>query len=209
MNPFVQRLAEERFLPVAVLDDPDDAIPLVDALAAGGLRIVEITLRTAAGLPAIKRAAGREVLVGAGTVLTVDQVDRAVDAGAAFVVTPGFSSRVVEHCIRLGVPVLPGIATPGEVITALELGLDTVKLFPAAQLGGPEMVDALAGPFPDLRLVPSGGVDLARATDYLRRSAVIAVSGSWVTPRGPLKPSGVESAARVTLARLRATTVAS
>jgi 2-dehydro-3-deoxyphosphogluconate aldolase/(4S)-4-hydroxy-2-oxoglutarate aldolase len=118
------------------------------------------------------------VLVGAGTVLTADQVDQAVEAGAAFIVTPGFSPAVVVRCLVLGVPVLPGVGSAGEVMAALEHGLDVVKLFPAALLGGPAMVDALAGPFPGVRLVPSGGVTAETAPDYLARPTVLAVSRS-------------------------------
>lgn len=206
MSLLLERLARDRFLPVAVLDAPEDALRLVEALAAGGLGTLEITLRSAAGLPGIERAAGHtDVLVGAGTVLTVDQVDAVVAAGAAYVVTPGFSHAVVERCLELAIPVLPGIATAGEVMAALSLGLDTVKLFPARQLGGIDMVDALLAPFPTLRVVPSGGIDLETAPGYLSRPAVLAVSGSWVTPRGECDPRRVEREARTTLVRLSGT----
>nr|WP_246416270.1 bifunctional 4-hydroxy-2-oxoglutarate aldolase/2-dehydro-3-deoxy-phosphogluconate aldolase [Nocardioides luti] len=198
-------MGRDRFLPVAVLDTPGDAVPLVEGLAAGGLGLVEVTLRSAAGLPGLALVAGRtDVLVGAGTVLTVAQVDAVVAAGAAYVVTPGFSPAVVERCLELGVPVLPGVATPGEVMAALALGLDTVKLFPARELGGPAMVDALRGPFPGLRVVPSGGITRDVAPDYLRRPGVLAVSGSWVTPRGPVSAEAVRQAARATVAHLSA-----
>jgi 2-dehydro-3-deoxyphosphogluconate aldolase/(4S)-4-hydroxy-2-oxoglutarate aldolase len=118
------------------------------------------------------------VLVGAGTVTTPAQVDRVVEAGAAFVVTPGFRPAVVERCLALGVDVLPGVATAGEIMGALDLGVDVVKLFPAEVLGGVALVDALAGPFPGVRLVPSGGVTAERAPDYLARPSVLAVSRS-------------------------------
>lgn len=184
MSDFLARLERDRFLPVAVIDRAEDARPLAEALAAGGLTTLEVTLRTEAGLAAITRAAGAtDVLVGAGTVLSAEQVDRVVDAGASFVVTPGLDPAVVERCLHQGVPVLPGVATPSEVMAALGLGVGTVKLFPAHQLGGPGMAAALAGPFPRLRLVPSGGIDRARSMDYLDLDAVTAVSGSWVTAR--------------------------
>lgn len=184
MTGFLELLARDRFLAVAVIDDAGDAIPLVEALAEGGLATVEIALRTDAGLAAIRYAASAtDVLVGAGTVLTAAQVDHVVDAGAGFVVTPGLSPAVVERCLHHGVPVLPGVATPGEVMLALALGIETVKLFPAEQLGGPGMVTALNGPFPQLRIVPSGGVDLVRSLDYLASPCVPAVSGSWVAGR--------------------------
>ena len=204
----VERLARDRFLPVVVLDDVDEAEPLADALVAGGLGTVEVTLRTPAGLPALRRLAGRsDLLVGAGTVVEAEQVDAVVAAGARFVVTPGFDHSVVHRCRRLGVPVLPGVATASEVMAALSLGVDVVKLFPAGLLGGPAMVDALAGPFPGLRVVPSGGVTADSAPEYLARPSVPAVSGSWVTPRDLRSlggPDGVRAAAARTLADLTA-----
>jgi 2-dehydro-3-deoxyphosphogluconate aldolase / (4S)-4-hydroxy-2-oxoglutarate aldolase len=184
VNDFLGRLERDRFLPVAVVDRAEDARDLAEALAAGGLTTLEVTLRTEAGVSAIACAAGAtDVLVGAGTVLCAEQVDRVVEAGAGFVVTPGLDRAVVERCLHHGVPVLPGVATPSEVMAALALGLDTVKLFPAQQLGGPGMAAALAGPFPGLRMVPSGGVDRSGARTYLELAAVPAVSGSWVTGR--------------------------
>jgi 2-dehydro-3-deoxyphosphogluconate aldolase/(4S)-4-hydroxy-2-oxoglutarate aldolase len=146
---------------------------------------VEITLRTDAGLEALSTVAGRaDVVVGAGTVTSTSQVDRVVAAGARFVVTPGFDRAVVERCLHHGVPVLPGVATPGEVMAAMGLGIDVVKVFPAGLLGGPPFADALAGPFPRLRIVPSGGVTRENAAGYLAKPNVLAVSGTWVTPPG-------------------------
>lgn len=183
MNLF-DDLGRSRRLPVVVLDGAASASAVIDSLVAGGLGTVEITLRTAAGLPAIEALASRtDVRVGAGTVVTMAQVDAVVEAGARFVVTPGFDRAVVERCLEHGVPVLPGVATPGEVMAALGLRLDVVKLFPARLLGGPHMVDALAGPFPGLRVVPSGGVTAANEAAYLARPSVLAVSGTWVKHR--------------------------
>ena len=177
---FLGRLAADRYLPVVVLDSVADAGRVADAVVQAGLGIVEITLRTPAGLPGLATVAGRDdLLVGAGTVTSVAQVDAVVAAGARFVVTPGFHPPVVERCLALGVPVLPGVGTAGEVMGVLELGLDTVKLFPASVLGGTAMVDALARPFPTLRVVPSGGVTRDLTPEYLARPSVLAVSGSW------------------------------
>ncbi|WKN48744.1 bifunctional 4-hydroxy-2-oxoglutarate aldolase/2-dehydro-3-deoxy-phosphogluconate aldolase [Nocardioides sp. Arc9.136] len=180
MTGFRDLLARDRVLPVVTPASVDDALAAVDRLGATGTGTLEVALRTGVAEAALARAAGGPVLAGAGTVLVPEQVDRVVDAGAAFVVTPGFSAPVVERCLALGVPVLPGVATPGEVMAALSLGLDLVKLFPARELGGPAMVRALAGPFPGLRLVPSGGVTAASAAEYLALDAVLAVSGSWL-----------------------------
>jgi 2-dehydro-3-deoxyphosphogluconate aldolase/(4S)-4-hydroxy-2-oxoglutarate aldolase len=182
MSDFLALLARDRRLPLHVPTTPDEAEVAVGRAATAGLGTLELALRTPAALEGLARAAGGAVLVGAGTVLSPAQVDRAVDAGAGFVVTPGFHRPVVERCLELGVPVLPGVATSGEVMAALALGIEVLKLFPARELGGPELVEALAGPFPQVRFVPSGGVTRATAPDYLALEAVLAVSGSWVLP---------------------------
>lgn len=174
-------------MPVVVLDDVAAADGLGRALADGGLPIAEVTLRTEAGLAAIAALARHDrLLVGAGTVTRPAQVDRAVDAGARFVVSPGLSAAVVRRCRSHGVPYLPGVATPTEVLSALELDVTTVKLFPAAELGGPAVVRALAGPFPEVRFVPTGGIGLDQAADYLAHPSVMAVGGSWMVPRSLL-----------------------
>jgi 2-dehydro-3-deoxyphosphogluconate aldolase/(4S)-4-hydroxy-2-oxoglutarate aldolase len=169
-------LVRSRLLPLAVPASADEARRLVDGLDGG---VLEIALRRDEALEALAAVTGRaDVLVGAGTVRTVDQVDRVADAGAAFVVTPGFRPEIVERCLELGLDVLPGVATAGEVMGALGLGVDTVKLFPAEVLGGVALVAALAGPFPDVRMVPSGGVTAERAAAYLELPTVLAVSRS-------------------------------
>ncbi|HEX5812544.1 MAG TPA: bifunctional 4-hydroxy-2-oxoglutarate aldolase/2-dehydro-3-deoxy-phosphogluconate aldolase [Pseudonocardia sp.] len=165
-------------VPVVVLDHPDQAVPLGEALLAGGIDVVEITLRTDAGLEAIRRLAGLAgLLVGAGSVLVPGQVDQVVDAGARFVVSPGLSVDVVEHCRTRDVPALPGVATASELMTGVSLGLDEVKFFPAGLLGGPAAIRALAAPFTRMAFMPSGGVKAENMADYL---AVPAVSGSWM-----------------------------
>jgi 2-dehydro-3-deoxyphosphogluconate aldolase/(4S)-4-hydroxy-2-oxoglutarate aldolase len=173
-------LARERFLPLAVLSSTADTPAAVDEMLASGIGVVEIGLRSAVAVDVIRAVVGNDaILVGAGTVTTPAQVDEVADAGAAFVVTPGFRPEVVERCLELGLDVLPGAATPGEIMGALALGITTVKLFPAAVLGAVAMVDALAGPFPQVRLVPSGGITAELAPQYLARPNVLAVSGSW------------------------------
>ncbi|MEV4463849.1 bifunctional 4-hydroxy-2-oxoglutarate aldolase/2-dehydro-3-deoxy-phosphogluconate aldolase [Micromonospora echinofusca] len=177
----VAAVGAARILPVVVLDAARDAAPLADALLRGGLRSAEVTFRTDAAAEAIRVMSERpDLLVGAGTVLTPAQVDRAVEAGARFVVTPGFSPKVVARCQERGVPVFPGVATGTEIQMALDAGLDTVKFFPAEQLGGVGMIKALAAPFRSVRFIPTGGVNTGNLADYLALPAVLAVGGTWM-----------------------------
>jgi 2-dehydro-3-deoxyphosphogluconate aldolase/(4S)-4-hydroxy-2-oxoglutarate aldolase len=181
-------LSAARLVPVVVLDDAADADALAGALVAGGLPVAEVTFRTAAARDAIAAMAARgDILVGAGTVLTAEQVNQAVAAGARFVVSPGLSRAVVERCAELGVLALPGAVTATEVQAALELGLSTVKFFPAGTSGGPAAIKALAAPFGDVQFVPTGGVGPANLADYLAIPAVAAVGGSWMVPRERVK----------------------
>lgn len=177
-------LAKFRLVPVVVLDDARDAEALAQALIVGGLPIAEVALRTPAALESIAVMAREPgLLVGAGTVVRPDDVAKVVDAGARFVVSPGFSSAVVRECQRLEVPVLPGIATATELQMALDAGVDTVKFFPASAAGGPAMVKALAAPFSEARFVPTGGIDSASLASYLAIPSVLAVGGSWMVAR--------------------------
>jgi 2-dehydro-3-deoxyphosphogluconate aldolase/(4S)-4-hydroxy-2-oxoglutarate aldolase len=179
-----QTLERDRLLPVVVLDDVAAAVPLGHAIRAGGLSSIEITLRTPAALEAIAALAREgDVLVGAGTVLTRDQAERAIDAGARFIVSPGVSATVVSYCLEAGVPVFPGVATPTEIQAALELGVNVVKFFPADILGGLSAIKALAGPFSAVRFVPTGGVTPDNLSGYLRHPSVLAVGGSWMVTR--------------------------
>jgi 2-dehydro-3-deoxyphosphogluconate aldolase/(4S)-4-hydroxy-2-oxoglutarate aldolase len=177
----VEVIAAGKIVPVVVLEDAADAASLADALVAGGLGCAEVTFRTAAAADAIRAMSDRPgMLVGAGTVLNVAQVDRAVEAGAKFVVSPGFSAAVVARCQEHGVPVFPGVASPTEIMQALDAGLDTVKFFPAEQLGGVPMVKALAAPFRSVRFIPTGGVNTGNVADYLAVKSVLAVGGTWM-----------------------------
>jgi 2-dehydro-3-deoxyphosphogluconate aldolase/(4S)-4-hydroxy-2-oxoglutarate aldolase len=174
-------IGASRILPVVVLDDARNADPLAVALVQGGLHSIEVTFRTEAAADAIRVMSERpELLVGAGTVLTPAQVDQAVEAGARFVISPGFGPAVVRHCQQLGVPVFPGAATATEIQMALDAGLDTVKFFPAEQLGGIGMLKALVAPFRSLRFIPTGGVNTGNLTEYLAHPAVLAVGGTWM-----------------------------
>lgn len=180
-------LFTHRLVPVVVIDDADTAPGLAEALLAGGLPVAEVTFRTPAAPAAIEAmGAYDELLVGAGTVRTPDQVDQAVEAGARYIVSPGLSVAVVERCQELGVPVLPGAVTATEVQAAVDLGLDTVKFFPAETSGGIEAIKALAAPFWDVSFVPTGGVTPALLPDYLAVPAIRAVGASGMVPRAAI-----------------------
>lgn len=179
----IDRLSAGRLLPVAVVDDPDTARGLGEAILAGGLTVAEVTLRTPNALAALRAMTEVPGLcVGVGTVLRPAQVDEAVAAGARFVVSPGFTSAVVRRAWEHAVPAIPGVATPSEVIVAADLGVETMKLFPAKVLGGPAMVAALGAVFPSVRFVPTGGIGPDDFPDYLPLPSVLAVGGSWMVP---------------------------
>lgn len=174
-------------IPVVVLDDASIAVPLARALQFGGIDTIEITLRTSAAEHAIRELASLpNLLVGAGTVTTVEQVDAAIAAGARYLVTPGWSDQVVEHSLRAGVPIYPGVATATELQHAYESGLRAVKVFPAASLGGPAVLSAFASTYPTIEFIPTGGIHEADLADYFAVSSVLAVGGSWLTPREAL-----------------------
>lgn len=207
-------LSAARLLPVVVLDDASAADALAGALVEGGLPVAEVTFRTAAARDSIRAMADRgDVLVGAGTVGTVAQVDQAVAAGARFVVSPGLSRAVVERCQELGVLVVPGVVTATEIQAALELGLTTVKFFPAGTSGGAAAIAALAAPFAGVRFVPTGGVGPANLHEYLALPSVVAVGGSWMVARDRIAAgdfAGITqlTAAAVALAALPVTSIA-
>lgn len=183
----IATIATNRLLPVIALQDAAAARPLGEALLAGGLPCAEVTFRTDAAVAAIEAMAKLDgLVVGAGTVLTAEQVDRAVDAGARFVVSPGFSPVVVRRCRQRGVPVYPGVMTPTEIQMALDEGLSTLKFFPAEQAGGVGMIKALTAPFRTVRFIPTGGVNAANVISYLGIPAVAAVGGTWMVPADAL-----------------------
>ena len=181
----IDRLQSLRLIPVVALDRAEDAEPLADALSAGGLRCAEITLRTDAALDSIQALAGREeFLIGAGTVHSAEQAKTAVEAGAQFVVTPGFNPRTVMWCQENQVPVFPGIATPTDLELALEHGVETVKFFPAETLGGVNTLKAFSGPYRQIRFIPTGGIHAGNLADYLALPSVLACGGSWMVKVG-------------------------
>jgi 2-dehydro-3-deoxyphosphogluconate aldolase/(4S)-4-hydroxy-2-oxoglutarate aldolase len=179
-------LGDARLVPVVVLDRVDDAVPLGTALMEAGLPIAEVTFRTGAAAASIAalRSSLPGMRVGAGTVSSTAQLDEAIAAGAHFVVTPGFNPRVVERALSRGIPIVPGVNAPGFVEMALEFGLTTLKFFPAEASGGIAMIKALAGPYPGVRFVPTGGIGPANLAAWLAQPNVVACGGSWmVDPR--------------------------
>jgi len=172
-------------MPVIVLDRVTDAVPLARALVAGGIRVLEVTLRTAAALESVRaiRAEVPEALVGVGTITTPAELDAAQAAGAVFGVSPGASPSLLRAIAASGLPFLPGVMTPSEVIAARDAGFDAMKLFPAAQAGGIGMLKALGGPFPGLVFCPTGGIDAGLAPSFLALSNVLCVGGSWLAPK--------------------------
>ena len=169
-------------VPVIALDDAKDAEPLAKALCAGGLPCAEVTFRTAAAEESIRIMATKfpEMLVGAGTVLTTEQVDRAVGAGAKFIVSPGLNPEVVKYCVSKNIPIVPGTANPSDVEAALSLGLDVVKFFPAEQAGGINYIKAIAAPYTKVRFMPTGGVNADNLKDYLDFNKIVACGGTWM-----------------------------
>ena len=199
---FVEACQRYRIVPVAVIDDADRAPALGRALIAGGLPLIEVTLRTPdapAAITALVSDGGRAsgLIVGAGTVVTTDQVDAAVEAGAQFIVSPGYNPAVVARAQGHGVAALPGVATAGEMMAAMNQGLSCVKFFPAAQLGGPKGLAAFASVFPTLSFIPTGGVSMDNLSDYLAMESVIAVGGSWMLPRALIGSGDVDTIERL------------
>ena len=186
-------------LPVVEIPDGTDPIALVDALLGARIDAIEITLRTRSAMDAIRaiRTSRPDVLVAAGTVLTIDQVDAAVDAGASLIVSPGFSERVVDHALQHGVDILPGVSTPTEVGMGLARGLDAFKFFPAEAAGGRRWLAAVGGPYPHVRFVPTGGIDAVTLPGYLELSNVIACGGSWLVGRRLLEDGDMETVRRL------------
>ena len=183
MNETMNNLiAQYGVVPVVVLEDEKDALPLAEALIKGGLPVAEVTFRTAAAEGSIKAMceAYPEMLVGAGTVLSVEQVDRALKAGARFIVTPGFDEEVVDYCLGNNIPVYPGTVTPSEVTKAVKRGLNICKFFPAEQYGGVSTIKALSAPFTTVKFMPTGGVSTKNLKDYLSCSKIVACGGSWM-----------------------------
>lgn len=191
MNRVLDKIQEFGIVPVVVLEDAKDAKPLAKALCDGGLPCAEVTFRTKAAQECIQIMTKEypDMLIGAGTVLNTEQVDRAVAAGAKFIVSPGLNPKVVKYCVEKGIPITPGCVTPTEIEQALEFGLDVVKFFPAEPSGGLNMIKALAAPYVDLKFMPTGGISASNVRDYLSFDKIIACGGSWMV-KGELVKNG-------------------
>ena len=191
MKSIEERFAELKVVPVVVLNDVKDAAPLAKALVEGGLPCAEVTFRTDAAAESIRimTEAYPDMLVGAGTVLTTEQVDRAVEAGAKFIVSPGFDPEIVDYCIGKNVPVFPGCISPSEVAQAVKRGLKIVKFFPAEQSGGLAMIKAMAAPYNMLKFMPTGGINTKNLKEYLACDKILCCGGSWMV-KGDMVEAG-------------------
>ena len=181
-------------VPVVVLDDVKDAVATAKALLAGGVDVMEITFRTAAAADSIKAVAENcpDMLVGAGTVITLDQCKKAVECGAKFIVSPGFDEEVVRWCVERSVPITPGCVTPSEIMAAMKLGLTVVKFFPAGVYGGLSAMKALSGPFGGIKFIPTGGVNSHNIGEFIAAPFIHAVGGSWVCPKADIAAGNFE-----------------
>jgi len=192
-----QKLAEAFLIPVVVMDDAARAADTAKALVAGGIRVMEITLRTEAALESIERAAKAcpDLLIGGGTVLSLEQCRQAISRGVSFIVSPGYDPEIVEYCQKNDVFVLPGCVTPTEITVAMKAGIDVVKFFPANVYGGAGAIKALSGPFPKLKFVPTGGIDLKNLAEYVI-SQVFAIGGGWLCDRKAIGAKDYEGISR-------------
>ncbi len=200
MNDVLEQIQKLGIVPVVVLDRAEDAYPVAKALCDGGLPVAEVTFRTAAAKEAIEIISREfpKMLVGAGTVLTTQQVDDAVAAGAKFIVSPGLNPKVVQYCIDKNIPVAPGCSSPSDIEMALSMGLDTVKFFPAEASGGIKAIKAMAAPYTSMKFMPTGGINASNLMDYLSFKKVIACGGSWMVSKDLVNSKNFDEITRLT-----------
>lgn len=200
MKTLEEQFYEYAVVPVVVLDDADDAAPLAEALIKGGLPCAEVTFRTEAAEESIRIMNKKypDMLVGAGTVLTTEQVDRAVAAGAKFIVSPGFDPEIVDYCMEKNIPVFPGCVSPSEVAQAVKRGLKVVKFFPAEQAGGLAMLKAMAAPYTMLKFMPTGGINTKNLKEYLGFSKILCCGGSWMVKGDMIKNKEFDKITEIT-----------
>ena len=181
----IEQVAACGVVPVVVLEDAEQAVPTAKALLKGGINAMEITFRTSAAKASIAKVAAEvpEMIVGAGTVINVDQLHDALEAGAKFIVSPGSDADVIREAMKLNVPITPGVVTPSEIMLGLKLGVKVFKFFPAESYGGLKTIKALCGPFPQIRFIPTGGVNQANAAEYFKNPKIVAVGGSWMVTK--------------------------
>lgn len=189
MDNIVDKISNVGIVPVIKIEDVEKAVPLAKALYDGGIPVAEVTFRTAQAEEAIAKISKEipDMLVGAGTVLTTEQVDKAINAGAKFIVSPGLNPKVVKYCVDKGIKIMPGCVTPSEIEQAIELGLDLVKFFPAEAAGGIKMIKAMSAPYGNIRFMPTGGINEENMNDYLSFSKVVACGGSWMVKEEYIK----------------------
>jgi len=185
MNSILQKISEIKIVPVVAIDRAEDAVALGEALTKGGIPCAEVTFRTDAAEEAIRIMSRKfpDMLIGAGTVLKTEQVDRAVAAGAKFIVSPGLNPKVVKYCVDKGIPMVPGCANPSDIEAALEFDLDVVKIFPAEALGGLPLIKAMSAPYGNVKFMPTGGINAGNITKYLEFKKIIACGGSWMVDK--------------------------
>ena len=200
MNSILDKIAVIKIIPVVVIDDENSAVPLASALMEAGLPCAEVTFRTNAAKNAIAKMSKStsDMLIGAGTVLTVNQAKSAVDAGAQFIVSPGISRSVVEYCLNNAIPVFPGVVTPTEIGLALEMGLATVKFFPAEESGGIQYLKAVSAPFGGMKFIPTGGINETNVSTYLNFPKVTACGGSWMVKQELIKNGRFDEISAIT-----------
>jgi len=198
MSDALSRIEQLKVIPIMTLDDPADAVPVAEALLAGGLPCAEVTFRTGAAAEAIReiRSMGK-MLVGAGTVLTTEQVDQAIDAGVEFMVTPGLNPAVVKRCLDRGVAIFPGVSTPTDIEVALGLGLKVVKYFPMEAFGGLKTLKAVSGPYHMMRFIPTGGISTDNLKSYLSFPKVVACGGSWLAKKDMIEAGDFDQITRL------------
>ncbi|MBE5937777.1 MAG: bifunctional 4-hydroxy-2-oxoglutarate aldolase/2-dehydro-3-deoxy-phosphogluconate aldolase [Lachnospiraceae bacterium] len=200
MNKILEQISKIGIVPVVKLDDAKHSIPLAKALCEGGLPCAEITFRTAAAEESIRLMSTEfpDMLIGAGTVLTTEQVDKAISAGAKFIVSPGLNPQVVEYCVSKNIPITPGCATPSDIEKALSLGLEVVKFFPAEAAGGLSMIKAMSAPYTSIKFMPTGGINAGNINSYLANPKVIACGGSWMVSDKLIKDENFDEITRLT-----------
>jgi 2-dehydro-3-deoxyphosphogluconate aldolase/(4S)-4-hydroxy-2-oxoglutarate aldolase len=199
MNDLLTKISNIGIVPIVTLDKSQQAVPLAKAIYAGGIECAEITFRTVAAEESIELISKEipEMLIGAGTILTVEQVDKAIAVGAKFIVTPGLNPKIVKYCLDKGVIIIPGCVTPSDIETAIELGLEVVKFFPAEAAGGIDMIKAMSAPYATIKFMPTGGIDIKNLNTYLSFNKVIACGGSWMVNKDLITSGNYETVTKL------------
>ena len=200
MNEVLEKINKIGIVPVVTIDSIEDAIPLAKALCEGGLPCAEVTFRTAAAKESIQKMTKEfpNMIIGAGTVLNISQVDEAVVAGARFIVSPGLNPKVVQYCINKGIVIIPGCSNPTDIEQAIEFGIDTVKFFPAEAAGGLNMIKAMSAPYGNLKFMPTGGINISNLNSYLEFDKIIACGGTWMVKQELIREGSFKAIENIT-----------